>query len=270
MTPELFLAQIQLDVLELMRLSQKNKWLDPYGEPKRAADDLGYPIHAHLAARFGELAPQPFRPMRALSTASRPGSGSNRHLTVLGYCRVDAHRLRKAEDEFALPDAHQLGRSGVLATKPMPDSLFTSGRRLGFELRACPIMRFFRKTTVDWVKGPKTFPKGRELDVFLHRHKVQGEEVDRATTYRDWLADRLGEAAQLEECHLHAFRRVRVLRRTQAGANERKPSVSERPDALLRGNLRITDVDLFRKAVSRGVGRHKAFGFGMLLLRPPS
>ncbi|MEE8524028.1 MAG: type I-E CRISPR-associated protein Cas6/Cse3/CasE [Thermoanaerobaculia bacterium] len=46
-------------------------------------------------------------------------------------------------------------------------------------------------------------------------------------------------------------------------------AVPERPDALLTGTLEVTDPDAFATLLARGVGRHRAFGFGMLLLRPP-
>ncbi|WP_083761830.1 type I-E CRISPR-associated protein Cas6/Cse3/CasE [Alkalilimnicola ehrlichii MLHE-1] len=41
-----------------------------------------------------------------------------------------------------------------------------------------------------------------------------------------------------------------------------------RPDALVTGRLTVRDPDTFATLVARGVGRHRAFGFGMLLLRP--
>jgi CRISPR system Cascade subunit CasE len=39
---------------------------------------------------------------------------------------------------------------------------------------------------------------------------------------------------------------------------------------LLRGELTVADPDAFSALLARGVGRHRAFGYGMLLLRPPS
>ena len=41
-----------------------------------------------------------------------------------------------------------------------------------------------------------------------------------------------------------------------------------RPSAVLEGTLSITDPVEFRQTLARGIGRHRAFGFGMLLLRP--
>jgi CRISPR system Cascade subunit CasE len=42
----------------------------------------------------------------------------------------------------------------------------------------------------------------------------------------------------------------------------------EGPDAILRGELVIRDPAEFAKVLAKGVGRHKAYGCGMLLLRP--
>jgi CRISPR system Cascade subunit CasE len=45
--------------------------------------------------------------------------------------------------------------------------------------------------------------------------------------------------------------------------------MARRPDATFRGTLRVDDPARFAAAaLARGVGRHRAFGFGMLLLRP--
>jgi CRISPR system Cascade subunit CasE len=39
------------------------------------------------------------------------------------------------------------------------------------------------------------------------------------------------------------------------------------PDAVLAGQLRVTDPKAFTQLLASGVGRHRAFGFGLLLLR---
>ena len=56
-----------------------------------------------------------------------------------------------------------------------------------------------------------------------------------------------------------------------AGRIDRRPApaaTSEGPDAVLAGVLEVTDGEAFAALLRRGVGRHRAFGFGMLLLRP--
>jgi CRISPR system Cascade subunit CasE len=37
---------------------------------------------------------------------------------------------------------------------------------------------------------------------------------------------------------------------------------------LFSGQLQVNDGDAFARLVTSGIGRHRSFGFGMLLLRP--
>jgi CRISPR system Cascade subunit CasE len=93
----------------------------------------------------------------------------------------------------------------------------------------------------------------------------------RENAYTTWLAREIakGNAAQLEIARLITFRRTRVLRRPSQPGARRHRVESEGPDAILRGRLRIEDGAGFSGLLGRGVGRHRAFGFGMLLLMPP-
>ncbi|GHE81823.1 hypothetical protein GCM10019059_44550 [Camelimonas fluminis] len=49
----------------------------------------------------------------------------------------------------------------------------------------------------------------------------------------------------------------------------RKGRRIEGPDATFHGSLVVTDPEAFTILLARGVGRHRAYGYGMLLLRPP-
>ena len=87
---------------------------------------------------------------------------------------------------------------------------------------------------------------------------------DREDVYRDWLSARLGHCgARLEEARLRSFQRVRVVRKLRTRA-------SEGPDAVMQGIIEVVDPTKFAGLVARGVGRHRAYGYGMLLLRPAS
>ena len=84
----------------------------------------------------------------------------------------------------------------------------------------------------------------------------------REEVYSDWLSDRLTRrGARLEEASLKSFQRVRVVRKLRA-------RTSEGPDAVMRGTLSVTDPGEFAGVVAHGIGRHRAYGYGMLLLRP--
>ena len=54
----------------------------------------------------------------------------------------------------------------------------------------------------------------------------------------------------------------------QAGEGGVAPDVL-RSDAVLRGVLSITNPRAFAELLARGIGRHRSYGYGMLLLRPP-
>ena len=83
----------------------------------------------------------------------------------------------------------------------------------------------------------------------------------RELVYADWLAERLGGAATLEP----GVRLAHFLRRRAA----RTGMAPEGPDVTLQGNLIVSDPVRFHQILANGLGRHKAYGYGMLLLRPP-
>ncbi len=142
----------------------------------------------------------------------------------------------------------------------MPSS-WTQGRRLAFELRACPIKR---KNGA----GAK-HRAGAEVDVFLDRCWQVGEgvRVDRAQVYLEWLQAQLSAGgATLVQGELRRFQRQRLLRRDHQ--EQRTSKAIERPDAVFEGILEVADPLRFGALLARGVGRHRAFGFGMLLVRP--
>lgn len=240
---DLFLVQIFLDSRALERRR------DDHGLPVRSTD-LGYLVHGQLAACFGELAPKPFR------VRDRGG-----RIEIFGYADADKDALRAQVETFADPVFAEALLD--LATKKMP-ATWREGQRLGFEIRACPVVRLANR-------GPNGQNPGAEVDAFLHAcwQVEEGEPVDRAEVYEAWLREQLAPAASLERATLDRFRLPRLHRKTQAKAGERKMKPIARPDATFHGELTVADADAFPALLRRGVGRHRAFGFGLILLRPP-
>lgn len=216
--------------------------------------DLGYLVHATLRSLFGDLAPAPFAIDAGRGAVAKEGA-----VSVLGYAGVDRGGLEAQARSFADPDAWEACLFESLSSKPMPTA-FEPHHRLGFSVRACPIVR----------SKSERHPDGRELDAFLAECiRVGGDvRVSREDVYRRWLTRELARdgAASLEHGELVRMQRDRLVRRTQG--SERKARVLDRPDVTLEGALRVEDPTGFRKLLARGVGRHRAFGFGMLLLRP--
>ena len=237
----MYMIDLPIDPARLIRFVHRQ------GHGKLADDDFSYAAHAWLAATLGELAPKPFRLME------------NRHgLRMLGYTQLPIDALRDHAQTFAEPDALNVCEWKAAAGKLMPDD-WKVGQRLGFEVRACPISR-----------------AERERDVYLvavSRAQEAGTEApSRPQVYLEWLVRQLikEDAVQIrpETIDMIGFQRVRSQRLSR-GPERLKPCAVERPDALFAGEMTVENPEAFVRLLARGVGRHRAFGFGMLLLRPP-
>lgn len=248
--------------LHLVRLSLDARKLYAFARRSRAAgrDDIdeGYAVHAVLAALFDHKAPEKER------VAPKPfhvaSSGAHR-LDVLGYASLDHVALGERAKTFAEPDAWSVCDFDAFSSKPMPTH-FEVGTRLGFAVRACPVRRIAKR-------GPMTSERA-EVDAFLARSWEVGPDVklDREEVYRDWLAEEMGKegAARLLRAEVKSFQLDRLHRRTQG--EDRKRREPKRPDVRFEGVLEVASAQAFAVRLARGVGRHRAFGFGMLLLRP--
>ena len=230
----------------------------------RRLQDPDHGMHCLLTECFGrELAPRPFR-------AIFPRGGSRGCL--YGYGAAGADELREAAGLYADPLQSRIIFPHSIDSKAMPAE-WTAGKRLGFEVRLRPVVRLERDTSRIPPHIQRSFKEGglrpgKECDAFLWKaiQYPKGEMQDsREKVYRDWLAERLQRcgAAELyvEETKLVSFQRTRAVRRLRGG-------YSEGPDALMRGVLEITDGPAFAQLLAGGVGRHRAYGYGMLLLRP--
>ncbi len=216
--------------------------------------DLGYAVHCALRELFGDDAPQPFS----------LGDPTGAIQPVLGYGPIDAQGLRAAAQLKADPWMWEhLVDWEHLAAKPMPEA-WKAGQVLDFTVRAMPIARA--------AQDHPNHKKGREVDVFLLACRAaEGQpQPDREAVYRDWFTAQLARhgGATLVRLHVERFQLERPARRDHA-KDVRKP-LKGRPDVTFTGTLTVTDPAAFRALLARGIGRHRAFGFGMLLLRPPA
>ena len=220
--------------------------------------DEGRALHHLIGEVFGPDALGPFR----LLVPPRKTTGN-----LYAYSMLDAGVLREAAAVQALPDHLNVLRLDGLASKSMPDA-WRAGQRLGFDLHARPV----RRLGSDLETSSGRISKGKEIDAYLlealRRHPgvqdgmIRGNRT-REAVYLDWLAERLNSGAELDchASHLARFRRVRVARGNES---------SEGPDATFHGTLTVTDPASFAALLACGVGRHRAYGYGMLLLRPPN
>ena len=74
----------------------------------------------------------------------------------------------------------------------------------------------------------------------------------------------------VDSIRLSGFRLAKQVRQTQSRDGKRTTSTLVRPQALLEGYLTVQEPDEFTSLLKRGIGRHRAFGYGMILLRPAS
>lgn len=210
--------------------------------------DEGRALHHLLCESFGKSVLHPFRLMVA------PGARSG---TLYAYTMSDQVSLGQTARESGLPDALAVCDPTRLAAKTMPEN-WTEGRRLAFDLRTRPVKRLLKPAGV--------FPKGAEVDAFLVealRRFPDGppadDRIEREKVYLQWLAERLGAAAVVTQARIVRLERHAALRGGKS---------MEGPDVTFHGELVVADGARFAERLAKGVGRHTAYGYGMLLLRP--
>lgn len=219
----------------------------------RQGFDEGLALHHLLGEVFGPAALQPFR----LMVAPRARDG-----TVYAYAAKDAEALRRQAAATLTPGLAEVVALNRLRSLPRPSSAWAAGQRLGFDLRQRAVVRLASALSgQDDTGTPVSFRKGAEVDAFLAR-VLRGEAVTREATYLDWLAERLAPAATLDR----AASRLASFQRSVIQRDGRR---LEGPEAVIHGTLTIDDPAGFADLLARGVGRHRAYGYGMLLLRPP-
>lgn len=239
MSAELNLVHLRPDLQRLVPWAQRQGLVPGIG-----SGDLGYAFHAALRAAFGDLAPPPFS-YRALQG-------------LLAYSRHAQSRLQEAA-ALASPDVAVM--LGIDSTSDAPGLLVRAfpgqwkvGHPLAFEVRVRPVVRC---------------TDGRERDAFLAFISRHPEGTcSREAVYLDWLKRQFTPAAQVHNARMTEYKLTEVVRRSSVPGEERRArSCVVGPDASFQGLLEVTDATAFAALLCRGIGRHRAFGFGMLLLK---
>ena len=234
--------------LQMMRADIDVRAFQRWAGAKRL-QDLDYAMHCLLTESFGDLAPKPFRVIM-------PRGASRGVLYGCGTGNADA--LREAAGICADPLQCRVIPASSLDTKEMPVE-WRTGKQLGFETRVRPIVRRTRNADCR---------PGKEWDAFqleAIRYPKGAMPRSREEVYADWLSGQFerrgGARLDVSKTTLVSFQRTRAVRKRYA-------RYSEGPDAVMRGILTITDSDAFTELLAHGIGRHRAYGYGMLLLRP--
>jgi CRISPR system Cascade subunit CasE len=216
--------------------------------------------------------------MNFMSMATlRPDTAEARH-QLLDAAHQDAgHRLLwslfggdpAAKRDFLFRAADEGRFLMVSKRQPVSDSavwdirtklyapVLTAGQRYGFALRVNPVRSLSQSD-----RKPS-----RRVDVVLHAEKQAGQRLDPAARQAlvcDWLAGKLARVgAELDPaaCRIMAHTQLRLPRRAP-----QEQAVLSVVDA--EGALTVRDPAALGRALIDGIGHGKAFGLGLLLLRP--
>ncbi len=271
MSPSLRIVRLVLDRRELLRLARRHGL--------RRGVDEGYVLHAGLAQLFAtsrQRADIPFHAFAVDDTLPRARQEPE-CVFLLAYSDLDEPALMARMG----PSSQSLVR--LCQARAVPT--LSSGTGAAFRVRICPIVRTRQPVTAESGSDRTGRGRTRELDAWLASlgsrggfdSDARGEQLPfehsarvwlgREEIYGTWLARELGRSGGAEldgQPRLTSFKRDQLYRRN-AGSGH----VLERPNAVMEGHLRVVDAEGFQSVLRRGVGRHRACGFGMLLLRAP-
>ena len=250
---QLHLVRIPLSVNSLGRWAGERGWV----RGRALAFDEGRALHHLVDETFGPGTLRPFR----LLVPPRSVEGN-----LYSYSDHGHEELVLAMRKFALPEHLAVLRPERLSSKLMPVE-WSVGERLGFDVRVRPV----RRLRTDLATPLGKFRSGAELDAYLweavrnhptDRRGMAANSRSRVSVYLDWLDERLTSAATIDRAATSVVRYQRTI-------VDRGDRALEGPDVTFHGVLTVTRPDTFTTMLAHGVGRHRAFGFGMLLLRPP-
>ena len=221
---------------------------------ERRITDRDYAMHSLLTESFDKAAPRPYRLV--------PATDSDYHI-LYGYTRGhDAADLKLEAAMSADPLQANIIPADSIQSKAMPTN-WPQGKTLGFETRVRPITRM--KNLQDTGKN------ATEIDRYalkIMQGKLPGNQPytgTRLEAYTEWLKQQFdkfaGAELHTEGTYITTFNITNAVRGPHRGQ-------AKGPDVVLRGSFTITNPEAFKTMLSQGLGRHKAYGFGMLLVHP--
>jgi CRISPR system Cascade subunit CasE len=234
----LHLLSFAINRAKLLSLAASRGTIPPSG-------DLGYAFHQVLNETFGAAAPKPFHFF------------PDPFGLAVAYSQYDAAALhdfafRRREAVPSWDVASQALGLASLRASPLPKN-WTEGMRFRFSVRTRPVCR---------INGHHERKLPRECDVFRRAVAAKADEsgwLDRRDVYLRWFAGQIPAAAA-------SLVSLQLSKRTHTQVYRRGAPCLNGPDASFSGILQITSPAAFRDFLARGAGRHRAFGFGMILL----
>ena len=228
----IYLMKAEIDLRNMARWAAEEK----HSDPDRTA-------HCLLIESFGpESTPKPF----VIKTNLEDGTPMG---TLLAYTQQSAAQLQEGAEKH-----QKLAHAAVLdpeTIKTVPVlSQWTEGQSLRFEIRVRPTKR----------SSNRNGGNGNEQDFFL----MSPGGSSREEVYCQWLAAQARRhGALLAEPENMTVTRM-ALRKVRRQNNS---GLHTAPDVTITGTARVANPDLMESAIAKGLGRHKGYGYGMLLLR---
>lgn len=196
--------------------------------------DAPYRLHCLISEVFGGQAP--LRPYRIVESPGRPR-------TIFAYSRTAPAEIRRLARETG--SALTMRALGTDALRAGPVPRIRPGQRLVVSVLAASHRRRNGTTEMD-------------------AHSMSGGSPERAArerSYAAWLAEKIERTggAQLLSATLMRWERAREMR-----SRNRPPILITR--AEMTGVLEVRSEPEFRALLATGVGRHRAYGYGMLMI----
>lgn len=229
--------------INLMKADLDMSNLAKYGAEQRHSDP-DRTAHCLLAESFGkESMPKPF----VIKTRQENG-----HLlgSILAYTPLSEHELRAAAEVN-----QKLAHAAVMSPRSIATvnvgSNWEKGQTLLFEVRVRPTKRSSSRD----VKNP-----GSEQDIYLGAPP----DMTRAEAYCQWVSNLLLKQGCLQT-EPDSMAMVQFANRRVRRQNSSRWIFG--PDATITGAATVIDAVQMMAALSGGIGRHKGYGYGMLLVR---
>ena len=234
--PTLYLMKANLDMVSLAKYGAEQG----HSDPDRTA-------HCLITESFGKHStPKPF----VIKTQMNKGTLRG---TLLAYTRFTAEELRETAEQHQKLAHIAVMNPDSITTVSVPNQ-WSEGQSVLFEVRVRPTKRSSSRDT----KNP-----GAEQDIYL----ASPEDTSRAETYFQWLSELMRRRGALQAAPCSMTMTQFAMRRVKR-QNSTRWTVG--PDATITGAATVVNPDHIISALARGIGRHKGYGYGMILLRPHS
>ena len=237
---KIFLVELYFNIKDLFLLARKRNL------PLFKIDN-NYLIHQVLLELFGDNQLKLFSVIEI----------SNKFIRVLSYSKINHIELQKQAQLYANPFIYNICNWSLIKSKQMPQE-WKVNQKLSFEVKIIPIKRLSVPLG--------NFHKNTEIDVFLYE-KIKNRKENRESVYIDWATKLINSKyiVDVKSLKIISLSQTQMIRRNHQ--KDRKSKVLSRTAITFNGVMSVFEPNLFNRILLNGIGRHKSFGFGMILLR---